>query len=91
MATSKILTQEQMDASLRESQAALERARRVLADSRARRAKDGVTPEKLQRTIEQMSPRARTWINSLVSAAMAKAMDTKSSSARAPRKSRSMV
>jgi hypothetical protein len=91
MATSKILTQEQMDAVLRESEAALERARKVLADSRARRAKDGVTPEKLQRTIDRMSPRARTWINSLVSSAMAKAMDTKTGSTRAPRKSRSMV
>jgi hypothetical protein len=92
MTTSKMLTQEQIDAGLRETRAAIDRARKALDRSRANQDKTGITPEKLQQCFNRMSPRARTWINSMVQVGVTRNTDSKPAGVKAaPRKMRSMV
>jgi hypothetical protein len=91
MTTSKMLTQEQIDAALRETRAAVERGRKTLERSREIRAKAGVRPEKIERYFDRMSPRARTWINSMVGSGLAEVTARKPAGSKAPRKHRSMI
>jgi hypothetical protein len=92
MTTQKMLSQEEIDTGLRETRAAIERARKALDGLRADPAKAGITAEKLQQHLDRMSPRARTWINSLVSSRMTEITSQRSAATKSgPRKTRSMV
>ena len=91
MATPKMLTQEQIDAGLRETRAAIERASKSLEQARDTQGKTGLTPDKLQRLVDKLSPRARMWVDTLVSNRMNEITGNKRSAAKAPRKPRRMV
>jgi hypothetical protein len=92
MTTSKMFTQEEIDAGLRDASAAIERARKQLERSREFRAKSGLTPEKLQQAVDRLSPRARTWVNTLVASSIGKMTEQKPAATKAgPRKLRNLV
>ncbi|WP_129781736.1 hypothetical protein [Peristeroidobacter soli] len=91
MTASKMLTQEQIDAGLRETRAAIERGRKTLEKSREVQAKTGLTPDKLQHIVQRLSPRARMWVGTLVSDRMSEITGNKRPAAKMPRKPRAMV
>lgn len=72
MTSSKMLTQEEIDAGLREAEAAVAHGREVLERSRARCAELGITQEKVRQLVGEMSPHSQLWVNTLVSLGRAK-------------------
>ncbi len=92
MTASRMLTQEQIDAGQHETRAAVERGRKALGRLRDTRTRAGIKPEKIQNYFSRMSPRARAWINSMVSRGFAEITRQKPAGTKAAvSKPRSMV
>lgn len=67
-----VLSQEQIDAGLRDAKAAVDNGRKAIAELRATRARIGLTQEKVQRFMNGLPPRAQVWINKIVTISVSK-------------------
>lgn len=83
-----MLTQEQIDAGLRDAKAAVERGRKAVAELRATRTRIGLTTEKVEKFVGDLPPRAQVWIKTIVASSLAEIRTQPTPAKATPRKPR---